>query len=328
MAHVELADFLSTLPGGTEPVPRSVIDYPGMTANDEKALLYHLGRGHYRGDGVIVDAGLFLGASTNAFAAGIIDNPAAHDAIVKTGLRPLTSYEVALWHDEGFNKYLERPEVKAIWRDEWSFTNGDNYMPVLEALLEPYRDLIEFRIGDILETAREDRPVEIAFYDCLKNRDRDAACFNAFAPHYIAGHTVVIQQDYFYEDALYNKIRQEFLSPYFRFLGGVATSAVFQLVEPIPAAYFEKDPIDDLSIDQCIDLLDAAAARIPLSAFHIYAALAPVRYATQTRHFNQAEVRLEEVERMVRRTPLPERAHQVTVAARDWLESRRHAVPG
>src|SRR5690606_38881587 len=55
--------------------PAAVVDHPGMTSRREKSMLYWLARNHYAGDGLIVDAGLFLGASTNAFAAGLKDGP-------------------------------------------------------------------------------------------------------------------------------------------------------------------------------------------------------------------------------------------------------------
>jgi len=51
-------------------VPSEVIGYPGMTTPREKAMLFWLAKNVFEGKGLIVAAGLFLGASTNAFAAG------------------------------------------------------------------------------------------------------------------------------------------------------------------------------------------------------------------------------------------------------------------
>ena len=51
--------------------PKAVLDYPSMASRNEKSLLYWLARHVYTGFGVIVDAGVFLGGSTNAFATGL-----------------------------------------------------------------------------------------------------------------------------------------------------------------------------------------------------------------------------------------------------------------
>ena len=224
--------------------PKAVLDYPSMASRNEKALLYWLARHAYQGFGVIVDAGVFLGGSTNAFATGVKDNPVA---IAKAPTKPIHTYDIAIWVSD-MDKYLERPAVKRALKGIRVKKNR-SFLPVLKTLLGAHLDLVDFRIGDIAMTAKGDAPIEIAFYDCLKTNERDLAAFRAFVPAYIPGHSVVIQQDYFYEGAYYNKIRQEYFSPYFTYLGEEATSAIFRYEKEIPPELIESDPISTLSID-------------------------------------------------------------------------------
>ena len=158
------------------------------------------------------------------------------------------------------DRYLDRPEVRqAIECD--GFADGETYAPALRRMLAPHEDRVDLVIGDIKATAAATRPVEIAFYDCLKSADRDLAVFNAFAPQYMPGHTVVLQQDYFYEGAAEHKLRQELYAQCYRFLGQVGSTGVFQVVRALPAEAFRRDMIPDLPVCDRIDLLRQAAGR-------------------------------------------------------------------
>jgi hypothetical protein len=298
--------------GSSKDVPQEVLDYPSMMTLEEKALLFRLARYHYTGLGVIVDAGLFLGASTEAFSQALKQ---AGRAVPKS----IHAYDVALWNSAGFDKYLEQPAVKdkvgAI-----SYRDGESFFPLLQRLLAQHLELIDFRIGDIVEQVRTENPVEIAFFDCLKNYERDWAVFRALGPHYVPGKTFVIQQDYFYEEAIENKVRQEFLSPYFDFIGGYASSGVFKLQRPVPREYFERDPVLDLSVEDRVALLEQAARRIAPSKYRMYAELAVVRFLAQEGRREQASEELSRLERDMLRSKLASpRAVQVAKLLRRQL---------
>lgn len=254
--------------------PDSVLDYPSMTTKNEKSLLYWLAKHVFRGDGIIVDAGIFLGGSTNAFAQGIKDNT---EALRKVGdVKPIHSYDMAVWV-RSMDRYLDRPHTRRALKDR-RIVRGENFTPVLKQLLHSHLDLIDFRIGDIVQLARTTVPVEIAFYDCLKTKERDYAVFAAFAPFYIPGRSIIIQQDYFYEGAPDSKIRQEYLKPYFSYLGGIATSAVFRLEEQIPKAYFENDPIEHLTIEEKVQLLRQCSTRTAIARYRLMTELSVVEF--------------------------------------------------
>lgn len=282
---------------GYEPseAPKTVLDYPSMASRNEKALLYWLARHACKGIGVIVDAGVFLGASTNAFATGLKDNPVA---LAKAVAKPIHSYDIAIWVS-GMDKYLERPAVKRALRG-MRVKKNQSFLPVLKKLLGAHLDLVDFRIGDIAMTARGDAPIEMAFYDCLKTNERDLAAFRAFVPAYIPAHSIIIQQDYFFEGAYYNKIRQEYFSPYFTYLGEEATSAIFRYEDEIPPELIEIDPISSLSIDEKVELLDKAVKRTAQPKSQIFSELAIVGFLLQEGVHKEATERLVEVEKTVK----------------------------
>lgn len=274
-------------------VPSEVIAYPGMTTPREKGMLFWLAKNVFEGKGLIVDAGLFLGASTNAFATGIKANPAVAGRMVG-GEKLIHSYDIAIWV-KSMDHYLETEATKRALKGR-NIDHGENFFPILRELLAAHLDLVEFRIGDIVTLASADRPVELAFYDCLKTPDREAAAFRAFAPHYIPGRTIVIQQDYFYESATALKIRQEFLSPYFEYLGAEATSAVFRLKDPIPAEYFETDPNHHLPLEHKMSLLFQAADRCTEPKCRTYGLLAVVELLAEAGEPDRALQILDDIE--------------------------------
>jgi len=294
-------------------VPESVLNYPSMMTNGEKSLLFHLARDHFQGTGIIVDAGLFLGASTEAFCRGLKSQGTKLKKIVH-------SYDIAIWNSKGFDKYLKNQDVlKNI--GPINFKDGDNYQHLLEKLLEEHKDLIDFRIGDIIEKIHANQEIEIAFYDLLKNYERDLACFNALGPYYAPNKTIIIQQDYFYENALESKIRQEFLSPYFEFIGSIASSGIFKCIKKIPSEYFVQDPIKQLTINDKLKFLKQAANRIPFSKFQIYTSLAVVSFLIQSGKIVESLNELNEINLIMKKSNFnPPRALQIIQKLNDKIQ--------
>ena len=306
-------------------IPDYVLTYPSMMTLEEKSLLFRLANGYYNGEGYIIDAGVFLGASSNAFAAGMKGNPVATNNAKHLHTKPIQSYDSAIWNS-AFNKYLERPEFCSFLDKRMKgrrFADGQDYSHILRDLLELHTDVIEFSIGDIVQEAKSDGPIELAFFDCLKNYERDWAAFKAFAPHYIPGRTIVVQQDYFYEDALENKIRQEFLHPYFLFLGSVASTAVFKLERKIPDEYFGHDPILGLTTTEKLSFMTTAANRIPRTKYRLYTELAGVKLMIASGELDRANCSLRTIERTIANTPtFAGRPASVASKLRAWLNGR------
>lgn len=288
--------------------PAEVLKFPAMSSRLERELLYNLARTHFRGDGLIVDAGIFLGGSTKAFAAGLRANPDARKAALP-GRKPINSYDIAIWV-RSMDKHLASPAVKHVLRGR-SPKVGRDFSGLLKRILASDLDLVDLRIGDIVELARADAPIEIAFYDCLKTKARDWAAFKAFGPFYVASHTILVQQDFFFAGAPYNKIRQEFLRPYFSFLGGYETSAVFKCESPLPKSLFESDPIEALSMDERLALLQRAAELAQSKQRYFLTRLSCVDLMIEDGLPEKAEALLESVKSEIQRSSFDDFADRV-----------------
>ncbi|WP_299771263.1 hypothetical protein [uncultured Tateyamaria sp.] len=254
-----------------------------MTSPQERALLYELAKSYFTGKGVIIDAGVFLGASSAAFGEGALENtnlPDSAEAFIH-------SYDIAVWLDE-FKKYLlSDPASQVILGHD--LQPGGSFEEPLKEVLKKYESLQRFIIGDIVALAPNHQgPIEIAFYDCLKNYERDKAAFLAFTPHYIPGRTIVLQQDYFYESAAYNKIRQEYFMDHFEFLGAVKDTAAFLCTSPLPKMDEKDDPILKLSISEQLSLIEVAAERTADRFRRIKVRLAGLQHAIEQGASDQA----------------------------------------
>ncbi len=238
------------------PLPGSLSTHPGMITPRERALLYSAAREYFLGRGVIVDAGIFLGASTAAFALGLRENPNCSNGCENR----IVSYDIAVWV-RNMARYLSDPTgIPGI--DDLIPEVGQSFEPLLRRFLSPYQPMIDLNIGNLLKTApRFSQPVEIAFFDCLKTYERDFTAFKAFTPNYIEGHTIVFQQDYFYESAAYNKIRCEYYIGNLEYMGKIDDTAVFLYQKQIDIPPDEVDPVKNLPVEEKVRLIDIAAER-------------------------------------------------------------------
>jgi predicted O-methyltransferase YrrM len=237
--------------------PEGVLRAPSMMNRHEKGVLYWLARNAFTGEGVIIDAGLFLGASTIAFGQALRDRGCAVSPGV--GHRPIRSYDRAVW-TPGMTRQLQKADVRNLLEALGRPVDGNSYEPLLRRILAPYDDLVELHIGDIRATLAADRPIDIAFYDCLKTPAVEKAVFLEAARWYRPG-TYVVQEDYFYDAAVDVKIRQELLAEHFDYLGNAGQMAIFRLRERLPERLFNDDPVDKLTIDLKASLLRQASER-------------------------------------------------------------------
>lgn len=212
-------------------IPASALSVPSMMSVPEKRFLYGLASTYYEGAGVIIDAGIFLGASTRCFGEGIQANP-RFQSIVKRWKRPVISFERGLVNP-GMPAFFQRNKVK------FAGAVGDSFESEVRRNIEPVSKFIDLRMGDILETSQGEEPVEILFLDVLKLPELSSFVLRRFLPRLIPGRSIVIQQDYFYERLPYIKTQQELLGDYFEFVGEIGSTAVFRCVRQIDAAALE-----------------------------------------------------------------------------------------
>lgn len=232
-------------------LPEDVGAHPGMISPEERRLLYGLARNFYKGKGAIVDAGVFLGASTTAFGRGLRDNPDIDVSALTE--KPIRSFERGI-AGPNFARHARRaglPEVPV----------GDSFEALLRAQIEPMQDLVDLNIGDILEYTGDDiKGIEICFLDILKTPDVTRHAMRVFLPRLVPG-AIIIQQDYFFSDLPYIKVYNEALSEKLRYLGEVRSSAVFEAMEPISQSDLDDAFAAAESLDRSVPLHRRAEAR-------------------------------------------------------------------
>jgi hypothetical protein len=202
---------------------------PSMMSMLEKRVLNTLARERYVGEGVIIDAGIFLGASTVCFGEGIRQNP-AQKKILKRWKKPIIAFERGIINP-GMPAFFKRNAVAGMGEP------GESFAAAVEANIKPVANIVDLRIGDILETAQGiDSPIEILFLDVLKLPEISSFVVRNFFPRLIPGVSIVIQQDYFYERLPFIKTDQEFFEDYFTCIGEVCSTALFLCTKAIPEA--------------------------------------------------------------------------------------------
>ena len=271
-------------------MPPSCRDAPSMISVPEKQFLFGLASRYYTGKGLILDAGIFLGASTRCFGEGVRSNP-QREEIIRAWQRPIVSYERAIIN----------PNMPRFFRKHGlalSAAPGESFESELRRLIEPVKDLVDLRIGDFMEAADFDRPVEILFLDILKSSALSLRAFHMFYSRLIPGHSLVVHQDYFFEELPWIKTHQEALANYFDFVGEIGSSAVFLCRKAIPQTV----------LDGLADLPPAEQLRLASIAMH--------RSADPARRFFMAVSKM----RLIRKL-------QGRVAARAYLDFIKTEFP-
>ncbi len=256
--------------GSIEPAAYKV---PSMMSMVEKRVLFNLARKHYSGEGVIIDAGIFLGGSTVCFGEGIRANAHAR-AIKRAWDKPVIAFEKAIIGNR-MPEFFDRNNVTGMGAP------GESFADALRENIAAVADLVDLRIGDIMETARGvDHPVEILFLDVLKLPDISKFMIRQFFTRLIPGVSIVVHQDYFYELLPYIMTDQEFFRDYFTFIGEACSTALFLCTKAIPLEAIEQLEAG-LSADEQERLVSIALQRSTDPARRFMVALAKTRLINQ-----------------------------------------------
>lgn len=225
-----LAPAFARLMGTISPAATKV---PSMMSMLEKRLLFNLARNYYTGAGIIIDAGIFLGASTVCFGEGIRKNPQAA-AIRARWAKPIISLELGIINP-GMPVFFKRHDVEGMG------AAGESFSPTLERNIAPVADLTDLRLGDICQTAADiSSPIEMLFLDVLKLPEISRFAIRQFFPRLIPGRSIVIQQDYFIDLLPFIRTDQEFFAEYFTYIGEVCSTALFLCIKAIPESEIER----------------------------------------------------------------------------------------
>lgn len=226
--------------------PDEIFAPKGMIGPEERHCYYWLGKNWLSGQGCIVDAGAFLGASTLCFAAGAAAG----------GRRDFNGD--LLIHAYDYFKVVDEYVGEAIARDFRPIKDGESYLDIFAAQTGSYMDMIRAYPGDFLSHAWRGAPVEILFIDIAKTSELCAHAVGEFFPSLIPGRSVVVHQDYFHCWHPYIHIGMEFLDEEFELVDEYVPhqSRVWRLTKAIPAEKIARLAAYDLTKDERMALLD------------------------------------------------------------------------
>ncbi len=242
----------------------------------ELDMLYSISRDYVTGAGRIVDAGIYLGASTFCFARGLSDNATDFPAPI------IHSYERATI----MPAMLRDPILKERFPERRT-----DYSDYLRELLEPVAPMVELNCGDIMAEDWTHGPIEVLFLDVLKTRAIARHCNQTFLPHLIPGRSLVIQQDFFWHLDWWINAFMALHQDYFEVVDDAETSCVFLNTKALPAD-LDPDPFNKMRPSEVVELLEISRNWSRTEFQRAMSDLCIVNYLTDTRKLGNAENRL------------------------------------
>ncbi len=183
----------------------SKIEYPNeiffpisMLSPIEHKLLYLIGKEHYQGKGIIIDAGAFGGASAFCLAAGVNRNSKIDTQ--KFG-NIIHSYDNFL-SNKLINGYLNNV-LCAFFSSEGNALHNpvkyefqSNFKDFFDYQTAKYSFYIKTHVGDFLNIGTLESDIEICFVDICKSQDLTKKVFKCLLPK-ILPNGLFVQQDFY-----------------------------------------------------------------------------------------------------------------------------------
>jgi hypothetical protein len=204
-----------------------IYDVPSIISAAEQSFLFRLAKYYFRGEGVIVDAGVFMGASTKAFVAGLRQRADAH-CLRSRRAKPIQSYDLGVCNEDMANRINQRYGSH--------LKSGDCFLPYLQKNVRGSADLAILNQGDICQYTLSE-PCEILFLDVCKTREINWHTVKTFYTRLIPGKSLLIHQDFIHPWLPWIHVTMGWLADYFEFIGtSLFGSAVWlnsrQIVDP------------------------------------------------------------------------------------------------
>jgi len=231
--------------------PQEIFDAFGMIGPEERRCFYWLARNCLSGEGAIVDAGAFVGASTLCFAAG-----AAAAGHTRLNGRPIL-------HAYDYFAALDAYVADAISKQFRPIKQGEAYLDIFEAQTSAYAGMIEAHSGDFLRHRWNGDAIDILFIDVAKRAKLNSHAIGEFFPHLVPGRSIVVHQDYYHCWHPYIHISMEYFGDAFELVDEHVEhqSRVWRLVKPLPEDKIAHMRNYDLEKGERIALLDRLIAR-------------------------------------------------------------------
>ncbi len=220
---------------------------PGMLSGQELQFLYFVARDYYSGSGEIVDAGAFLGASAQALAAGLHDNPT-----VRSKVKRIFSYDLFKFSDF-YRDYLPGYHLEV----------GDDTLPIFHEFTKKFSGHITAIKGDICQQSWPRRNIEILFVDFTQRWQHHEFVVRNFYANLVPGQSLLIHQDYVYTVCYWLHIFMEYYKDYFDLISPLILNgtAAWLYTRPLPADAFQTPLNERLSFPDRLALFDSSLAR-------------------------------------------------------------------
>lgn len=227
---------------------------PTMLMQPELNLLHWLTSQYYRGQGLIVDAGCFLGGSTHALASGLAINPAAAHQRKLIHSYDLFSTSGVLWYD---------------FLPQFNLQPGQTFEDRFRRNVAEHIAWIEVHAGNLLDQTWGCEPIEILFLDICKLPPLHDHATQLWFPRLIPGRSVLIQQDYGWWDYHWGNVMMEVFRDRFAVLDDVpVASRVFLCTHAISQAEVAERLFSRLSDNDKLRHMESAIASVgPHSPF-------------------------------------------------------------
>ncbi|HMN70389.1 MAG TPA: hypothetical protein PKA55_00825 [Rhodoblastus sp.] len=257
----------------------------------ERSFLYNLAKEYYAGDGIIVDNGVYLGASTCSLGYGVGDSD-LRSSVIAHFARPVTATDPAT---------VTAPKLGRMRREGLGdeFRVGDSVEDIVKANIKPVSDLINLRIGETVDAGGSGPDVEILFQDNLNGRDANLRAIHMYYPKLIPNRSIVIQRNYFIDSMMYIRIHQECLAEKFEFIGEIGSTAIFRCREKITEEEAKNVAAACKGLDRQCAFLDAATERSSDPQRRLLMMISVVRLLGYSRRVEEARARLKMVEAVV-----------------------------
>jgi hypothetical protein len=173
---------------------------------------------------------------------------------------------------------------------------NSDYSGYLRSLLAPIGSLVDLEVGDILEK-RYKGTIEILFLDILKTRRIFEHCNELFMGSLIPGHSLVIQQDYYWHLDWFINAYMELLADYFVIVDSAVTSCVFLNTKAIPEKFYKNDPLIGLRGPEIVRLLERSRNRAGTLFQYVMSELCVVDYLVKSNFKGAAQERMAEFDK-------------------------------
>jgi predicted O-methyltransferase YrrM len=207
-----------------------------FTTTEEQKLLTRIASTHAESNGVILDGGAFLGASTVSLARGLNERCTSKK-------RRIISIDHFTVQDEYVHAKLHQSGINVSY--------GDSILELYLHNTRSVRQHIETRAGEATRVGRIQEIVDIAFIDISKTPALNSFISLEWFRRMIPGHSVVIQQDFHSPVFPWIPASMGVAAEYFSVaVPKVGETAVFRLEKPLPSSVLSKmAAVSALSMD-------------------------------------------------------------------------------